>query len=188
MRGQAPPRAPLSPSELRDSIADALRIRTVADSLVAAGQARDLVDRAVALLNAPAAAGFGGGGAGAGGAGGAPQSAGAGFSGGTLGVYAFGRNYNDRPGETPAPAGGGGAGRAALFGVAEELRPLMEAFQAAGITPRTGSGAAAQAPEVGPGVYTVQLRIGGHTLTQPLRVLRGAGAQRSVFATDADRN
>jgi hypothetical protein len=39
MRGQAPPRAPLSPSELRDSIADALRIRTVADSLVAAGQA-----------------------------------------------------------------------------------------------------------------------------------------------------
>jgi photosystem II stability/assembly factor-like uncharacterized protein len=59
---------PLSPSEVRDSIAIEGRLRSVADSLVAAGDDREQVESAVeALMSRPGGGrGFGGGGGGSG--------------------------------------------------------------------------------------------------------------------------
>ena len=179
-RGRPAPRAPLGPSALRDSIAQARRMDFVFDSLEKAGTApKAQLDRLKGML-AAGGAGFGRGGRG--GAGG-PQG------------------WNPRPGEGAivGAAGRGGAGAAGgEGGQANEANPLdavanmfpngfqdlqdllrVPGARTGGRGGRGGGFGGGQAPTVNSGDYLVTLKIGGQTLKQLLRVERVSGGDDS---------
>ena len=161
MRGQGTP-LPKSPSELRDSIAIDKRLDFVVDSMVAAGSDRDELDRIAEQLRQPSSTGgFGGGGGG----------------GGIPGVSAF----VERPAEGRPTGGGGGRGAG---GGEESLQQvvtnLVRGSQGGG---RRGGGGGGLFPSrsepasgVEPGTYTVILKVGEQTFSQPLKVDRSHNA------------
>ena len=183
---------PLSPSERRDSVTIERRLTKVVDSLARAGRPRADLDRAVEQLRAAAAqeGGFGGrGGGGGGGERGAGAGgfvdrpaegppAGGGRAGGGGGGGGAGGPEGPRGGGPPGeeslqqlilrlarPAGTGGGGRGGGFG---------GGFGGGGATlfPRRTS----PAPLADPGEYNVTVTIGGQSIAQKLRVLRGPAA------------
>jgi hypothetical protein len=172
-RGRAAPRAPLSPSQLRDSVIAARRMDFVFDSLEKAGtMPKPALDRIrQTMAGGDLGALFrGGGGRGAGGAGGA---------------------WNPRPGEGPVigAAGGGRGGEGAAEGAsdnpadalnafpggAQELQQLLRPPGQGGGRGGGGGGRGAQAPVVASGDYLVTLTVGGKTYKQLLRVERVSG-------------
>ncbi len=175
LRGQSEP-IPLSPSERRDSIATERRLAFVVDSMAAAGTDRDELDQAVQQLHeAGQGGGFGSFGGGGGGGVGNPEV------------------WVDRPAEGRATSGGGGgrggagggpAGGAGASGanLVQEIVRLVRGdtggrggrrFGGGGglFTSRTEPGSV-----VDPGTYTVTLKVGDRTFTQPLRVLDNPNA------------
>jgi hypothetical protein len=173
-RGQAARVArELTPSERRDSLMTMQRADVVADSLVAAGDAEEVVRRVASMLKGEPQAGVaaafagGGGGGGGGGAGGA-------FAG------AAQRPWADRPGEGTVGGGGGAGGGAFGGGQAAELQRVAAAFRGAGVpgvpgaqvgTGGGGGFGAGAAPLVDAGTYGVSATIGGRTLTTRLQVV-----------------
>jgi hypothetical protein len=176
-RGRAAPRAPLSPSQLRDSVIAARRMNFVFDSLEKAGtMPKPALDRLrQTMAGGDLAALFRGGGGGRGGA-------------------AAGGAWNPRPGEgavvgAAGGAGGGGGGEGAAAGEpnpldalnafpggAQELQQLLRPpGQTGGRGGGGGFGRGAQAPVVAAGDYLVTLTVGGKTYKQLLRVERVSG-------------
>jgi len=174
-RGRAAPRAPLSPSQLRDSVIAARRMNFVFDSLEKAGtMPKPALDRLrQTMASGDVAALFrGGGGRGGAGAGGV---------------------WNPRPGEgaVVGATGGGGGGEGAAAGEqnpldalnafpggAQELQQLLRPPGQAGGGRGGGGGGfgrGAQAPLVAAGDYLVTLTVGGKTYKQLLRVERVSG-------------
>lgn len=186
------PRAPLSPSEKRDSILRAVRGPVVLDSLAKVKYDSTALAQAKALLNPPAfpgAAGFGGRGGGGGGRGG---------QGGCERPLTMWEPFCARAAE--AAAGRGGAG-----GVPEGIDPAIIAqfggrggapptpavtkiFQLIGLPLPSGGGRGAGGFGVGgarnatTGDYLVILQIGGTIMKQKLHVENtGAGDTSSPF-------
>jgi hypothetical protein len=183
-RGRPGPRQAraLSPSERRDSLLTMRRADLVADSLIAEGNAEEVVRRAADLLKGDASA--------AGGLVAAFMGGGGGGGGATAGAHQ--RPWVDRPGEgTVAGAGraAGGAGGAGGFGGAggaAELQRIVAAFRAAGVPGMPGVqagggfggfGGAGAAPLVDAGSYTVHVTVGERVLSAPLQVVRDPAAR-----------
>jgi photosystem II stability/assembly factor-like uncharacterized protein len=151
---------PRSPSEVRDSIATEKRLAFVVDSLAQAGTDQEELDEAVEALRSPAGGGgfrFGGGG------GAAPVSD------RWVERPAEGRPTGGaRPGAEPSleqdilrlVRGDVGGGRRRFFGGGRGLFPTRSE----------------PAEMVEPGTYTVILKIGEETFSQPLRVDRSENA------------
>jgi len=186
-RGRAAPRAPLSPSQLRDSVVAARRMTFVFDSLEKAGAIpKPALDRIRQLVMSGDVAGL--------------------FRGGGRGG-AGGGAWNPRPGEgavvgaagaRAAEGAAGGAGASdnpadalnAFPGGAQELQQLL---RPPGQQGRGGGGfggfggRGAQAPVVASGDYLVTLTVGGKTFKQLLRVERVSGGDdTSAFGFDED--
>jgi len=190
-RGRAVPRAPLSPSQLRDSVIAARRMTFVFDSLEKAGtMPKPALDRIRQMMTSGDVAGLFRGGGGRGGAGGGA--------------------WNPRPGEgavvgaAGARGGGeaGGEGAAggsdnpadalnAFPGGAQELQQLLRPPGQQGGRGGGGfGGRGAQAPVVASGDYLVTLTVGGKTYKQLLRVERVSGGDDTGgfgFDDDDDR-
>jgi len=192
-RGRAAARAPLSPSQLRDSLVAARRMTFVFDSLEKAGtMPKPALDRIRQMMASGDLAGLfrGGGGGGRGGAGGG--------------------GWNARPGEGAVIGAGGGGGRGegaeagaeaspmdalnAFPGGMQELQQLLRPPGQAGGGGRGGGfagfGGGGQAPVVAAGDYLVTLTVGGKTYKQLLRVERVSGgddAGRFGFDDDDDK-
>ncbi len=165
------PRKPLSPSELRDSVRAAARVRQIGDSLVAAGTEKRLVDRAVSrLLSGGSLRGlFGGRGAGS--------------------ANLAGQTFKERPAESAPPAGtaerpqaeqgqpGGGESPEDMIDV---IRTITGKLRDEGLRlPRSGrggffGGGRAPAPA---GDYTVVITAGDKTLTRKLHVEGSTGEE-----------
>lgn len=147
---RAPEPRVLSPSERRDSVQLAARARVVLDSLIAAGWEEEPLRRQIGLFTGEtdAASMFGGGGFGGGGAGRDPEE------------------FRERPGES---MGGGGRG-GFDFGRMRELADIVRPGVGIGGLFRRGRGG--QGPLSDPGTYTVTLKVGERTFTQPLTVER----------------
>ncbi len=151
-----------SPSEVRDSIATEVRLTVVVDSLEAAGVDKEDIDEAVESLRTPAQGGsfnFGGGGGGGGAVVGSP--------------------WVDRPAEGRATSGGGG-GRGGEASLEQDILRLVRG-DTGGRRRRRGGGTlfptrSEPAAMAEPGSYTVILKIGDQTFTQPLQVDRSATA------------
>lgn len=156
-RVSAPEPQTLSPSERRDSIMTAERVKVVADSLIAAGWEEEPLRAQLGIFtgegNQPVVR-FGGGGFRGGGGGGDPEA------------------FVERPGESQGRGGRGGGGRqggnAQLRELAELILPGMGmgAFFGRG----RGGGGGGQAEMVEPGTYTVTVKIGERTLTRAMVV------------------
>ncbi|HET9983976.1 MAG TPA: hypothetical protein VFQ38_10330 [Longimicrobiales bacterium] len=146
-----------SPSERRDSLELAQKLREVGDSLIKAGKDSAAVERIVSMAQSGDRGAmfrmFGGGGD---------------------------RPTGDRPGESYPSAGAGAAGRGAggqpdpdamreLAGdIMDAVRPLLRGGPGGG---RRG----AQARNVDPGDYTIAVTVDGKTLTGKVQVLRAPG-------------
>ncbi|MEJ2539293.1 MAG: hypothetical protein P8188_04880 [Gemmatimonadota bacterium] len=146
-RGEAPPRAALSPAERRDSLRNAEMVMAVADSLVRLeGADRDQVDRIVeSFMSGNARRAFGGGGGGR-------------------------RDWSDRPGETPAVRGAGGGDNRSV------MRTMYSALRDRGMDLRSLFSAGGDpGPLAEPGRYRVTLRVGEEALTQEFEVVRADG-------------
>jgi hypothetical protein len=193
-RGRPAPRASLSPSALRDSVAQARRTSFVLDSLEKAGTVQKPVAdmlRRMLLSGDVSAFGRGGGGGGRGGAGGS--------------------GFVARPGEgaiigaSAARGGQGGEGAAAgaeqnpldalqaFPGGTDALQELMRvpgsrtsAGRGFGGLFGGGGGRGGQAPVVNTGDYLVTLTVGGKTYKQVLRVERLNGGDESGFSFGTD--
>jgi len=188
-RGRPAARAPLSPSQLRDSVIAARRMNFVFDSLEKAGtMPKPALDRLrQTMASGDVAALFrGGGGRGSAGAGGA---------------------WNPRPGEGAvvgaAAATSGGEGAAAgepnpadalnaFPGGAQELQQLLRPPGQGGGRGGGGGfgGRGAQGPLVAAGDYLVTLSVGGKTYKQLLRIERLSGGEDAGgfgFDDDTDR-
>ncbi len=191
-RGKAAPRAPLSPSARRDSLAQANRVTFVLDSLEKAGTlTKASADRIRQLMTeGDMSALFGRGGGGRGGVAGAGWVA--------------------RPGEGSIV--GAGAGRAQRDTAGGEQSPMamfdafpggMEAFSELLRVPGShvtagrgafalfgggGGGRSNQPPVVNTGEYLVTLKVGNQTSKQVLRVERVSGGEdvSSGFGVDDD--
>ena len=181
-RGRAAPRAPLSPSQLRDSVVAARRMTFVFDSLEKAGAIpKPALDRIRQLVMSGDVAGlFRGGGRGAG--------SGA---------------WNPRPGEGAVVGASGaraGAGEAASDNPADALnafpggaQEFQQLLRPPGQQGRGGGGfggfggRGTQAPVVASGDYLVTLTVGGKTYKQLLRVERVSGGDdTSAFGFNED--
>lgn len=165
---------PKSPSELRDSVENARLMRDVADSLLAAGDDAEVVERAVEQMSSAGGSRgrFGGGG-------GTPR-----------------RAFQERPGESyprpraqeteaeerPGPgAGGPPGGQGQAGGPAQpDIRAMQRKIRremrerGAGL----GSFGGFRGGDRGladPGDYTVVMSVGDRTLSAPLTVLRAPG-------------
>ena len=155
-RGPAAERAPLSPSERRDSIELVERVKVVSDSLVGAGWEEEPLRRMVGLFTGETDreqffGSFGGGG------GGGPRR--------------DPEVFQERAGESGAGARGGGAG-GFDFNRLRELASL--------VSPGAGMGAffgrgGQQAPVAEPGTYTLTLKVGERSHTRALTVERASG-------------
>ena len=182
LRGKAPKLPPLTPSGVRDSIAQARRIALVIDSLDKAGTLpKETIDRlrtATAGGNTQGLAqmfGFGGGGGG----GGRGQGGG---------------GFNPRPGEGApargaAAAQGEGASEAAPVD-AGQLGQIAQLFRTGGGAGGGGGfgGGRGAAPLVNTGDYLVTISVGGEKLRQMLHVERlpGGGAAGGFAGGDDD--
>jgi hypothetical protein len=171
-RGRPAPRAPLSPSQLRDSVIAARRMTFVFDSLEKAGtMPKPALDRIRQMMMSGDIAGF--------------------FRGGGRGGAAGGA-WNPRPGEGAVvgatrgrgggqAGGGGGESPAealnAFPGGAQELQQLLRPPGQQGGRGGFGGfgGRGGQAPVVNSGDYLVSLTVGGKTYKQLLRVDRVSG-------------
>jgi photosystem II stability/assembly factor-like uncharacterized protein len=167
LRGEAVT-LPRSASEVRDSIAIEQRLAVVVDSLESAKVNRADIDEALESLRSPAQGGGFGGGGGGGGGGGAAVSG----------------RWVDRPAEARPSAGGGGGGRGDEASLEQDILRLVRG-DTGGRRRRFGGGGglfparSEPAPMAEPGTYTVVLKIGDRTFTQPLRVERSATAPSS---------
>ncbi|HUQ81633.1 MAG TPA: hypothetical protein VM076_10865, partial [Gemmatimonadaceae bacterium] len=189
-RGRPAARAPLSPSQLRDSVIAARRLNFVFDSLEKAGtMPKPALDRLrQTMAGGDAGALFRGGGGGRGGAG----------AGG----------FQARPGEgavvgAAAVAGGGAGGEGAAAGeqspadLANAFPGGLQELQALVRPPGQGGGRGGggggfgrgnQGLLVAAGDYLVTLTVGGKTYKQLLRVERVSGGEDSGgFGGDDDR-
>ena len=168
MRGPAPPREPLAPSERRDSIEVAERAREVADSLIEAGWDEEPLRRMVGLFTGESSpqAVFGGAGGRFGGFGGGGQSADP-------------EAFRERPGESMRGGGRrGGGGGGPDFNQMRELSELIRpGMGMGGLFGRGRGGGGGQGDLVESGTYTVTVKIGDRELTQTLVVER-VGAMR----------
>jgi hypothetical protein len=155
-RGEAPPRAALTPAERRDSLRTAAMMQSVVDSLVEnEGADRAQLDQLMA--NFGRRRGFGGGFGG-------PQS----------------RGWNDRPGETPAvraPEGPGGRGARPGAGNQSLMRQMFGALRDRGMSFQSlfAGGGGAQAPMAEPGRYRVTITVDGEQYSTEFEVVRNAG-------------
>ncbi len=180
---------PLSPAEKRDSVLMDVRIAFVTDSLVKSGMAKPIVDRLITqwreAQRGGGGFGFGGGGGGRGGSAPTAIATGGPLS-GALGVF------NARPAETtPRAQGAGGAAAAAAAAVAagegqqpegaidfaalRSLANVMRLPDRANLRPTTRGGFGGFQAFVEAGSYTVVLKVGDKTSTQPLTVIRAEG-------------
>jgi hypothetical protein len=153
---------PRSPSEVRDSIAIEKRLTFVVDSLAEAGRDRDELERvAEQMRQTSTPGGFGS------------------FGGG--GGAAVATTFVERPAEGRPTAGGGGARGGAQPGLQQEITRLVRGTQS-GRGRRFGGGGglfpsrSEPAPRIEPGTYTITLKIGEQTFTQPLKVERSPRA------------
>jgi photosystem II stability/assembly factor-like uncharacterized protein len=165
------PRAPLSPSEKRDSLLRAVRGPVVLDSLTKAGYDAAALTQARALLNPPAGGGgpggFGGGGGGGGGRGGGASCE---------RPFTQWEPFCARPGE--APAGGGGGGGGGGRGGGAPTPAVLKVFQLIGVSAPGGFGGrggggggfGGGGRSASTGDYLVVLQLGGQTIKQTLRV------------------
>jgi photosystem II stability/assembly factor-like uncharacterized protein len=162
---------PKSPSELRDSVENAKLMREVADSLIAAGDDSDIVERAVEQMSSGAAtfrSRFGGSGT--------PRR---GFRERPGETYprprAEAREAEGEPGPTPGarPSGQGRAGAPAQSEIRDMQRKIRGAMRdrGAGFGGFGGFGGGSQ-PLADPGDYTVVMTIGQESLSVPLTVVR----------------
>jgi photosystem II stability/assembly factor-like uncharacterized protein len=177
-RGKEPARVALSPAELRDSLKTARAVDSALTALEKEGKyTKPQLDQVRNLM--------------ARGAGGMAQMAEQMFAGG----QGAGR-YQDRPGETPARAGGAGGGRGGAGGAAAamgegapDMNMMQDIFGALRNIPgvnlgfgggggRRGGG---QAPIVQPGDYKLSVTIDGKTHVQTVRVERISGTGASSF-------
>jgi hypothetical protein len=156
---------PLSPSEVRDSIAIEKRLAFVVDSMAAAGTDRDELDRVVEQLR--------------------ESSGGGGFGGFGGGGGAVSTEWVERPAEgRPMGGGGGGRGEQGELSLQQQITQLVRG-SGGGRGRRFGGGGGLfpSRSEPGgpaePGTYTVVLKIGERTFTQPLSVERSASAPSS---------
>lgn len=172
---QPQPRAPLSPSEKRDSILRAVRAPVVLDSLTRAKYDSTAIAQARVLLNPPAGAapaGFGGGGGGRGGGVACERP------------LTQWEPFCARPAEAAPGAGrGGGGGRGGAAPPA-----VVKIFQLIGISaPAGGRGGGGGfggggVSNASTGDYQVILQVGGTVVKQRLRVENvGAGNVSSPF-------
>jgi hypothetical protein len=160
LQGQAEP-LPRSPSEVRDSIAIEQRLAFVVDSLAEAGTDRDELDRIVGTLRESTSGGGSGGFSG--GRGGAPSS-----------------TWVERPAEGRASgsrAGGGGS----EMSLQQQVMSLVRGTQSRRGRRFGGGGGLfpsrfEPSPRAEPGTYTVILKVGDRTFSQPLQVNRAASA------------
>ena len=159
-------RLPMSPSEVRDSIAIEGRLAEVVDSLIDEGEEREDVEEAVeALRNATGGGGFNFGGGG----GGAVSSL-----------------WQDRPGEGRATAGGGGGrgfggGGAGGGSLQNRIRTAVRGTPQGRGRGRGGGGSLFPSRSepgglVEAGTYTATLKIGDAEFVQTFRVERGETA------------
>jgi len=160
---------PRSASEVRDSIAIEKRLAAVVDSLESAGIDRADIDDAVESLRTPAQGGGFGGGRGGGGGGG--------------GAAASGR-WVERPAEARPSTGGGGGGRGGEASLEQDILRLVRGDTGGRRRRFRGGGGlfpvrSEPAPLAEPGTYTVILKIGDRSFTQPLQVDRSATAPSS---------
>jgi hypothetical protein len=171
LRGQGQP-IPKSPSELRDSLAVENRLTFVVDSLAGSGTDRDELDRVVEQIRQAPSGGGGGLGGGGGGGGGVVST-----------------TWVDRPAEARPTGGGGGGGGGAGGGgrggtpelsLQQEITRLVRGDQGGGGRRGGGGGLfpsrSEPAPMAEPGSYTVIMKIGDRTFTQPLRVDKSRNA------------
>lgn len=155
-RGEAPPAAPRSPSQVRDSIRTAERIEVVSDSLIEAGRDEAEVRRLMGFLEG-GGRGFGRGGrrGRGGGAGADPEE------------------FVERPGESEGRGRGGFGG--IDFDQIREMRQLITPGARGGFGRGRGRGGGAQGALAEPGIYTVTLSVGGREYTSTLTVERLGG-------------
>lgn len=146
LRGEAAPRADLSPSARRDSIRLAARIEHVTDSLVTEGWDEDELENLTGFFSGNRR-GFGGGGFG-GGAGNRDPEA-----------------FRERPGEQ---SGGGGRGGFNFTRVRELADIIAPGVGIGGL--RGGRGGGGQAPVVESGEYTLTLKVGETEYTQTVTI------------------
>ncbi|RMH22021.1 MAG: hypothetical protein D6701_01765 [Gemmatimonadetes bacterium] len=147
LRGEAPPRPELSPSERRDSAQVAARVEVVVDSLVAEGWDETELRNLTGFFTGGPRPGFFGGGRGGGQAGRDPEA------------------FVERPGER---MGGGGRG-GFNFGRIRQLASLIRPGASVGSLFRRGGGGG-QAPLVDPGTYTFTLKVGEHEVSRTVEV------------------
>ncbi len=180
------PRAPLSPSEKRDSILRAVRGPVVLDSLAKAKYDSAAIAQAKGLLNPPA------GGAGAAGVGGGGGGGGGGGRGGAVSCerpLTQWEPFCARPGEATAGRGGGGGGGGRGGGAPSA--EVLKIFQLMGVSAPGGGGrgggggggfGGGGARNATTGDYMVILQIGGTVVKQKLRIENmGAGSTSSPF-------
>jgi hypothetical protein len=194
-RGRPAPRAPLSPSQRRDSVEHAQRAAFVIDSLEKAGAARPVTETLRRLTSGSID----------------PTSL---FRGGSRGSGGTGGAWVARPGEGAFVGAGGARGQGeGEAGAAGEQSPLealnafpggtdalTELFQIPGRAPERGGGGfgalfgggggrgRGAAPVVASGDYLVTLTVGGRSYKQLLRVerLSGGDDSGSAFGDDDD--
>jgi hypothetical protein len=156
-RGQAPPPPAKTPAQMQDSLRSIEQMQHIVDSLVAEGQDKQMLDRAMNMMisgNRQGLFGMFGGGGGRGGGAGDPDE------------------FVERPGERFGGGGGGfGGGGNIMRDFMRMVRPLGGASAFMG-----GRGGGAQAPLADAGDYTVVLKVGDQEFRQTLRVEKGPGA------------
>jgi len=150
---------PRSPSEVRDSIAIEKRLAFVVDSLESSGTDREEIDEAMESLRSPA------------------QGGGFSFGGGRGGAPVTDR-WVERPAEGRPTAGSGPDAQASLE---QDIIRLVRGDTGGRRRRFGGRGGlfptrSEPAPMAEPGTYTVILKIGDQTFSQPLRVDRSESA------------
>ena len=194
-RGRAAARAPLSPSQLRDSIVAARRMTFVFDSLEKAGtMPKPALDRIRQTMASGDIAGLfrggGGGGGGRGGAGGSGWNARPG-EGAVVGAVQGGRGEGAEAGAEPSPMDALNAFPGGMQELNQLLRPPGQTGGGRGGGGGFGGGGGGgQGAVVAPGDYLVTLTVAGKTYKQLLRVERVSGGDdvtRVGFDDDEDR-
>jgi hypothetical protein len=153
-RGEAPPAAEPSPYDAMEQARIAARAKVVADSLKEAGWDAQMLDRMLGIVTGQTGR----------------EQAFAMFSGG----FGGGRDpeaFRDRPGETAPGAAAGGMD----YGKMREVAELVNPGGGLGALFRRFGGSGGQAPLAEAGNYTVTLKVGDRTWSQPLKVVRREG-------------
>jgi hypothetical protein len=192
-QGPQPPRAELTPAQVRDSVRVAHQLEEVADSMVEGGVPRAFVDRVLGMMQSGDRSQmfrmFGGGGGRPGGAGGFNERPGERFP---PQRAQAGAGAEAREGQRPARAEGERAqagGEQGMMQMAQDptvQREMMRAFRRAGpLVSRFlfGGGGRGQAPILDPGDFTVTVKIGDRVMTKDFTVIRasGTGGSSSPF-------